>query len=108
MNGYGLEFWDLERIQEETEFSDDEMRRRNLALSTMEREILMDVPADGPPKYANKVKATNLHYGLNRGIPASLILQVQDSNGFGQWMKNIRNGLGRYRALKTHFVGLEI
>lgn len=108
MNGYGVEFWDLERIQEQTGFSDDEMRRRNLALSKMEKEILIEVPVDGPPKYADKVKATNLHYEVNRSIPASLLIQTQESNGFAQWMDNIRKGVGRYRALSAHFIGLEI
>lgn len=108
MNGYGLEFWDLEYIQQETGFSDDEMRRRNLALSKMEKDILMEVPVDGPPKYADKVKATSLHYEVNRTVPASLIIKVQDSPGFDKWMRHICKGPGRYRVLKAHFVTLEI
>lgn len=108
MNGYGLEFWELERIQKETGFSDEEMRQRNLALSKAEKEILMDVPVDGPPKYADKVKATNLHYEVNRIVPASLILQVQDASGFREWMCNMCSGVGRYRALAAHFSGLQI
>lgn len=98
----------LNRIQKDTGFSNDEMRRRNLALSMLEKEMLIDVPIDGPCKHANKVKATTTHYRINRALPASLILNTQESGGFLEWISKIHEADGRYKAVKMHFMGLEI
>ena len=108
MNGYGLGFWTLERIQKETGISNGELRQRNLALAKVERDILMDVPADGPPKHSDKVRATEMHHRVNRAVPASLVIKVQDSSGFRHWIDDIGKGVGRYEAVKAHFIGLEI
>lgn len=108
MNGYGLDCWTLAGIQKDTGLPKEEMRRRNLALSKMEREILVDVPVDGPPKHADKVSATFWHHKANRGVPASLILQVQGSCGFSEWMGHLCRGEGRYAATKAYFAGLEV
>lgn len=108
MNGYGLNCWTLSRIQKDTGFSKEEMRLRNLALSRMEKEILMDVPVDGPPKHADRVTATFWHHKANRSVPASLILQAQGSDGFGDWIGNLCKGVGRFAAAKAYFVSLEV
>ena len=109
MNGFGLEFYTLKRIKKDKGLSDEEMRRRNLALSRLEKDILMDVPVDGPPKHADKVKATNWHHRTNRNVPASLILTAQDSDGFDEWMGHLRKGpAGRYQATMAYFVSLKI
>lgn len=108
MNGYGLDVWMLKRIQTDTKLSNEEMRRRNLALSRLEKEILIDVPIDGPCKHAVKVKATATHHRINRALPASLILKTQDSTGFPEWINKIHEADGRYKAVMMHFMSLEI
>lgn len=108
MNGYGLDVWMLKRIQTDTGLSNEEMRRRNLSLSMLEKEILIDVPIDGPCKHADRVKATTTHHRINRALPASLILKTQDSAGFSEWISEIHEADGRYKAVKMHFMGLEI
>lgn len=108
MNGYGLDFWMLKRIQADTGLPNEEIRRRNLALSVLEREILIDVPIDGPCKHADVVKATTTHHRVNRALPASLILKTQESTGFSEWISKIHEADGRYKAVKMHLMSLEI
>ncbi|SPO05624.1 uncharacterized protein DNG_08311 [Cephalotrichum gorgonifer] len=107
MNGYGLDFWILERIQRESGLSDEEMRRKNLLLSRVEREMLVSVPLDGPPQHADVVEAANAHRILNRLLPASLILKVQGASGFSKWLNSMSNEDARYNALANHFLALD-
>ena len=109
MNGYGLDFWSLERIQSETGLSNGEMKQRNLHLSKVEKEILAAVPLDGPLKCAKQKKAARLYYEFKRAVPASLILAWMGRvNNFDDWMEKIREGADTFQSLNTHFLSLEV
>lgn len=109
MNGYGLDFWTLERIQRESGLPNGEMKQRNLHLSKVEKEILAAVPLDGPMKYAKQVKAARLCREFKRAVPASLILAWMGCvNNFDDWMEKIREGADSFQSLKAHFLSLEV
>lgn len=109
MDEYGIGFHLLEKIQHERNVPDEEMRRRNLLLSKLDKRILDEVPLCGPAKDMDYTECAKLHRKLNRALPASLLLDMHQHPNFPEWIANMdMRGEERYIALRTFFLDLNL